>query len=102
MRVFMTGGTGLIGRRLVTALLRRGDGVVVLTRRFAAARQMFGPDCQLVEGDPMQPGNWQKSFDNCDGVVNLAGENIFARRWNAKFKDLLLQSRLKTTANVVE
>jgi len=101
MRVFVTGGTGLIGQRLVTALLRRGDGVVVLTRRFAAARQMFGPECQLVEGDPMQPGDWQKSIDNCDGVVNLAGENIFAHRWNAKFKDLLLQSRLETTVNVV-
>jgi len=101
MRVFVTGGTGLIGQRLVTALLRRGDGVVVLTRRFAAARQMFGPECQLVEGDPMQPGDWLKSIDNCDGVVNLAGENIFAHRWNAKFKDLLLQSRLETTVNVV-
>lgn len=102
MRVFVTGGTGLVGQRLVSTLLNRGDGVVVLTRRYGAARQMFGPDCQLVEGDPMQPGDWQQAVDNCDGVINLAGENIFARRWNARFKDLLLQSRLQTTTHVAE
>ena len=33
MRVFVTGATGLIGRRLVTALLARGDAVVALSRK---------------------------------------------------------------------
>ena len=33
MRVFVTGGTGLIGTRLITQLVKRGDDVVNLTRR---------------------------------------------------------------------
>jgi uncharacterized protein (TIGR01777 family) len=39
---------------------------------------------------------------DCDGVVHLAGENVFARRWNAAFKALLRDSRVQSTANVVQ
>jgi uncharacterized protein (TIGR01777 family) len=102
MRVFVTGGTGLIGTRLVKQLLGRGDQPVVLTRRYAIARQLFGPNCTLVEGDPMKPEPWMDAVGDCDGVINLAGENIFGRRWNAAFKQMLFDSRIQTTQNVTE
>ncbi len=102
MRVLVTGGTGLIGARLVAQLRQRGDQPVVLTRRPAAAQQMFGPACELVEGDPIQPGDWQAKVETCDAVINLAGENIFNRRWSASFKELLIDSRIKATRHVVE
>jgi uncharacterized protein (TIGR01777 family) len=102
MRVFVTGGTGLIGTRLVRQLLNRGDQPVVLTRRYAAARQMFGPTCGLVEGDPMQPGEWADAVADCDAVINLAGENVFGRRWGGKFKALLFDSRVQTTRHVAQ
>jgi uncharacterized protein len=102
MRVFVTGGTGLVGSRLVKKLLERGDKPVVLTRRYSHARQALGPNVDLVEGDPMQSGAWMEKIDDCDGVIHLAGENVFARRWNAAFKQLLVDSRVKSTANVAE
>jgi uncharacterized protein (TIGR01777 family) len=102
MRVFVTGGTGLIGRRLLGALRGRGDTPVLLTRRPDAARQMFGPDAAVVEGDPMKAGPWQDAVADCDAVVHLAGENVFARRWNAAFKQLLVDSRIESTRRVVE
>src|SRR5262245_54127809 len=102
MRVFVTGGTGLIGSRLVKRLLERGDKPVVLTRRYSHARQALGPNVDLVEGDPMQAGEWMARFDDCDGVVNLAGEGIFNRRWDASFKQLLVDSRIKGTSHVAE
>lgn len=102
MRVLVTGGTGLIGKRLVGRLLARGDVPVVLTRRAATARSAFGSHVEVVEGDPVQPGAWSGSVEACDAVVNLAGENLFARRWNAAFKQRLLDSRVRTTENVVE
>ncbi len=101
MQVFVTGGTGLIGSRLIHRLLTRGDQPVVLTRRYAAARQMMGPDCKIVEGDPMKPGDWQDAAADCDAVVNLAGENLFKHRWNAAFKALMTDSRLLSTRHVV-
>lgn len=102
MRVFITGGTGMVGRRLVPELARRGDVAVVLSRRPAAARELFGPEVPIVEGDPVQPGAWQDAVAECDAVVNLAGENIFARRWNDDFKKRLLDSRVLTTRSVTE
>jgi uncharacterized protein (TIGR01777 family) len=92
----------LVGRRLVKQLVGRGDGVVVLTRRPEVAKDLFGVICKAVPGDPMQPGEWMKAVDDCDAVVNLAGENIFARRWNAEFKQLLFDSRVRTTQNIVQ
>ena len=102
MRVFVTGGTGLVGTRLVKKLLERGDQVTLLTRRLAVAKDLFGAGCTPVEGDPTKPGEWMKAASDCDGVIHLAGENIFGKRWNEEFKALLFDSRIKSTLNVVQ
>jgi uncharacterized protein (TIGR01777 family) len=100
MRVFVTGGTGLIGSRLVKRLRERGDEVRLLTRRPDAVRDRFA-GCALIAGDPMHAGPWMDSLAECDAVISLAGENIFARRWNDDYKRLLIDSRVKTADNVV-
>jgi uncharacterized protein len=102
MRVFVTGGTGLVGTRLIRWLRQRQEEVIVLTRRPEVARQKLESACVLVEGDPMQRGEWQRAVEPCDAVVHLAGENIFGRRWDAAFKELLRESRVKSTQHVVE
>jgi uncharacterized protein (TIGR01777 family) len=102
MRVFVTGGTGLVGTRLVRQLIARGDHVVVLTRRPDAAHERLGQAAKVVAGDPMQPGDWMDRTADCDAIIHLAGENIFARRWSAAFKELLYSSRIKSTENVVQ
>ena len=102
MRVFVTGGTGQVGKRLIPRLREAGDQVVLLTRNAVAARAVFGEGCSIVEGNPMQPGQWQDAVGECDGVLNLAGENVFGRRWNEAYKTLLRESRVRTAANVIE
>jgi uncharacterized protein (TIGR01777 family) len=101
MRVFITGGTGLVGSRLVPRLLERRDQPVVLTRSAARAQGKFPAGVEVVEGDPMKPGSWMEVCGKCDAVVNLVGENVAARRWNAAFKTLLTESRTISTRNVV-
>ena len=99
MRVFVTGGTGLIGARLIRQLKRRGDEVVVLSRQ-ADAWERVGQDVTIVIGDPTQPGDWQDKLAECDAVVHLAGANIFAKRWNAEVKQSVRTSRAVGTKNV--
>jgi uncharacterized protein (TIGR01777 family) len=102
MRVFITGGTGTIGRGLVRALHARGDQAVVLTRRIEQARRISTlGKAQFVQGDPTVPGSWELAVNGCDAVVNLAGQNIFAKRWTAEEKHLLEHSRVRGTENVV-
>lgn len=100
MKVFVAGGSGLVGGRLVAALKQRGDTVVVLSRKAASARDKLG-DVTIVEGDPMQPGAWQDAIADCTAVVNLVGEGIFNRRWNDEFKKLIRASRVDSTRNIV-
>jgi uncharacterized protein (TIGR01777 family) len=102
MRVFLTGGTGLIGRGIVRRLLERNDRPVVLTRDpERAAERLGGASAELVHGDPMTPGSWQESVSGCDAVINLAGENLFDQRWSRDVKRSLRESRVYGTGNVV-
>src|SRR3954447_19823590 len=102
MRVFVTGGTGLIGTRLAKQLSERGDQDELLTRRPGVAREAFGANVTAIEGDPTQPGAWAERAAACDAGVNLFGENVFGRRWNAAYKQTLLDSRVQSTQHVAE
>jgi uncharacterized protein (TIGR01777 family) len=102
MRVFITGGTGLIGRRLAQRLVERRDQPVILSRQ--ADRARLNPalrGAEIIQGDPTVPGPWDSAIDGCDAVANLAGHNIFSKRWNADVKRLLRDSRVYATENVV-
>jgi uncharacterized protein (TIGR01777 family) len=102
MRVFLTGGTGLVGTRLVKELREGQHEVVLLTRRPDVAREKFGAALTVVAGDPTQAGEWAEAAGNADAVVNLAGENIFGRRWNDAFIQLIRDTRVRSTENVVQ
>ena len=104
MRVFMTGGTGFIGRALIDALLARGDQVVVLTRKAARARERLPESAaiEFVEGDPQYAGKWQERVAGADAVVNLAGESIGGKRWDLRRRQILRDSRVDGTRRLVE
>lgn len=99
MRVFITGGTGLVGTRLIEKLRQRGDEVVLLSRqKNATARE----GVRMVQGDPTTAGPSMDQVKECDAVINLVGENLFGRRWNADVKESLRRSRVESTRHVVE
>lgn len=94
--VLVTGGTGLIGRPLVDALLARGDRVTLLTRDVDRAVALFRGRVEAVDWsgiEHLQAG--------CDAVVNLAGESLNSGRWTRARKQAILQSRTQTTRALV-
>ena len=101
MRVFITGGTGLIGSKISAALIARGDKPVIVTRNALSAAKKMGNEPDFVEANPKHSGEWMKEIDGCDAVINLAGENLFAHRWNSIFKTELRNSRIFVTENLV-
>ncbi len=102
MRVFLTGATGLIGRRLVPGLLSAGHTVICVTRDPVAAREVLAGDVEIIGADPCLPGVWQDRAGICDAVVNLAGASVADGRWTRRRKQLIRRSRLGTTANLVD
>jgi uncharacterized protein (TIGR01777 family) len=102
MRVFVSGSTGLIGRRAVQALLARGDAVVPLSRK-PLSPDHFGPGaCEPAVGDPTTPGPWLDQLAGCDAVVHLAGEPIADKRWSDEFLKLVRSSRVDSTRLIAE
>ena len=102
MRVLITGATGLIGRRLVTQLLRRGDTILPLSRK-ATPSTAFGPGaCEPLQGDPSRVGPWLESIGECDAVVHLAGEPVLGQRWNNAVLKRLFDSRVESTKLIAE
>src|SRR5258705_7086681 len=102
MRVFITGGSGLIGRHLVRKLVERGDRPLILSRRSDEIRRNPAlRGLSVIQGDPATSGDWESSLDGCDAVVNLAGHNLFSERWNAQVKRKIRDSRVYSTENLV-
>jgi len=102
MRIFLTGGTGFIGSRLVRYLIKRGDECVVVTR--AGQNRWNSELVDVVRADPAIAGDWQENISGVDAVINLAGERIVdpPRRWTRDRKKQLRNSRIDTTKNVVD
>lgn len=94
-KVVVAGGTGLIGKALVSALVTDGAEVVVLSRR--PERESL-PGARTVgwDGKTVTP-EWASELAGAAGVVNLAGASIGGGRWTARRKQLILESRTGST-----
>ena len=61
----------------------------------------MGDEPEVIEGDPNQPGDWQKRLDGHDAVISLVGEPVLAKRWTVSQKQVLRDSRIDPTRLIV-
>ncbi len=99
MKIVLAGGTGFIGRALRARLLEAGHELVVLTRRAGAGENEHE---KFIPWDGKGPGDWVACLDGADAVINLAGENIAAKRWTPSRKQEILESRINATRAIVQ
>jgi nucleoside-diphosphate-sugar epimerase len=72
MRIFVSGATGVIGRRVVLLLLSQGHSVTALVRK-ASDRERFDPlRVNHVEGDLFDLDALSRAVAGHDAIVNLA------------------------------
>ncbi len=74
-RVFLTGGSGLIGSALGARLAERGDEVVALARSDAAERALAGRGMRVVRGDVLDEDAMAAGMDGCALAYHVAGIN---------------------------
>ncbi len=98
MKTIILGGTGFIGRLLTTTLLDSGHQVVVVGRNPKRAARRFveyaNTQLQFAGWDGKTSAGWGRELENADAVINLAGENIAAKRWSPDQKKRILESRM--------
>jgi dihydroflavonol-4-reductase len=74
-RVFVTGGSGVIGGALVERLVARGDEVVALARSDEAAATLAERGSQVVRGDTLDADALARGMDGADLAFHVAGVN---------------------------
>src|SRR6202044_2904687 len=96
MRVAVTGSSGLIGSALCTRIELAGHEVTRVVRqpsRGGNRTTAWDPDSGTID---------DRSFEGLDGVVNLAGAGVADRRWTPSRKQVVLESRTRSTALLSE
>ncbi|MEZ0344002.1 MAG: TIGR01777 family oxidoreductase [Caldimicrobium sp.] len=100
MKVFILGGTGFIGGYLTEFYLNKGARVFLLVRNPQKVKTLK-PGVEVVFGDALTGGDWQKLIPEMDYVINLVGETIF-KRWTPEYKKRIWDSRILSTRRVIE
>lgn len=95
MKILIGGASGFLGTHLVPVLRDAGHEVVAIRR---------APSDRTSRG--MAEVGWDedvlaRELEDAGAVVNLAGANLFARRWSPAFKEELRRSRIETTRMLV-
>jgi uncharacterized protein YbjT (DUF2867 family) len=69
--VFVTGGTGYMGRRLTSELLARGHRVRALVR--SGSEKKLSAGAEAIAGDALDANSYKGSVPPCDTFVQLVG-----------------------------
>ena len=82
MKVFVTGGTGLLGRHVITALVERGDTVVGLARSDAADAGLRALGAEPLRGDLRDAGALARGVERADATVHAAAVVLSRGDWS--------------------
>lgn len=92
-RILISGASGLVGSLLAEHLKVLGYRVTALTRSRRPDSILWDPENRSIE---------REKLSGFDALINLAGENIAARRWNPRFKKEIYASRAQSTEFLIE
>lgn len=81
MNVFVTGGSGLVGRHVIAALRRRGDRVRALARRASAAAELAALGAEPLAGDLSDAVRLDALIAGSDAVVHAAAVVLGGGPW---------------------
>lgn len=87
-KILITGGTGLVGKKLTEMLIDTNHEVVILSRN-PKNKNEFKWDITKNYID-------KKVFRNVDYIVHLAGAGIADKKWTNKRKKIIIDSRVES------
>ncbi len=95
-KIAISGSSGFVGSRLVTALKSRGYEVIKLVRSSKPLQRderLWNPESGLAE---------PHALNGVDAIVHLAGRSIAAARWTEAEKNRIYDSRVAATKRLTQ
>jgi uncharacterized protein len=96
-KIVITGGSGLIGRMLISRLVAKGYRVTLLSRHRKNDLQVpvchWNPGRKTIDPDALQ---------DAEAIIHLAGTGIGDQRWTRKRKREIISSRVDTALFLLE
>jgi len=89
--ILITGGSGIIGREIISKIDKSKFEVRVLSR---SKKNIDG--CKVFGWDVDQDFIEDSALENLDHIIHLAGSNVSAGRWTNSRKKEILDSRIKS------
>ena len=98
--VFIAGGTGYIGKRLIPLLTQRGHTIRALIRKGSEGK--LPPNCTLVMGDALDKSSFASQIATADTFIQLVGVAHPRPSKAEQFRKIDLVSARESVAAAVE
>ncbi len=99
--VLISGGTGLVGKRLTQLLTAKGYNVIILTRQTSllGIRQS---NISYAQWNIVNQTIDTTAIAQADYIIHLAGANVAEKRWTVKRKNEIIETRTQSSALLVK
>jgi dihydroflavonol-4-reductase len=98
MKIFITGGTGFIGRYTTELLSKTNHQLHLLVRKTSDSSFLRKMNVTIVEGDLKDKKSLLKGMKDCDSVINIAAHYTFWEPDNKIYSEVNIEG----TRNVME
>jgi uncharacterized protein len=98
--ILISGGTGLVGTALSAHLAGRGYQVIILTRNKKDKENKEG--IEYAEWDIKKSTIDLDALKKADYIIHLAGAGVVDKKWTAKYKQEIVDSRVDSSKLIIE
>ena len=92
-KVLISGGTGLLGKKITGILQAKGYEVSYLSRSKGTKN---GIKC--YQWDINKQEIEEEAITEADYIIHLAGASVYDKRWTDEYKKIIIESRTKSAA----
>ena len=97
--ILISGGTGLIGSQLCNYLTQKAYNVTILTRKKSATSE--NPKISFSYWDVDRKIIDTEAVKKADHIIHLAGAGVMDKKWTARYKKIILESRTKSAELII-
>jgi len=98
--VLITGGSGLIGKRLTKHLTEKGYRVIILSR--ASKEQPARAQVSYANWDVKKQTIDIEAIRSADFIIHLAGAGVVDKRWTDAYKKEIIESRTQSSKLLID